>query len=398
MNADARRGSAIEVFAAFLQLGLTAFGGPIAHLGYFRQAFVERRQWLSERDYADLVALAQFLPGPASSQVGFALGLQRAGWRGGLAAWAGFTLPSALLMGLAAWGLAEAAELRGMSGLIQGLKLVAVAVVAQALLGMSRSLCPDRPRAGIAIGAGLLCLALPSLPGQLAALALGGLLGAGLLRLEPLPPREARPPGLSRRASLALIGLALSLLVVLPLLATHGGSWALGALAVVYQAGALVFGGGHVVLPLLQAGLVAPGWLSNESFLAGYGLAQAVPGPLFSFAAYLGAALPAPLGGWAGGLLMLGAIFLPGLLLMAGALPFWEDWRRHAGMQRAMAGLNAAVVGLLAAALYDPVWTGAVHGRLELAIALAGFGLLVVARWSPLAVVALSATAGGLLL
>lgn len=398
MNADARRGSALEVFAAFLHLGLTAFGGPIAHLSYFRQAFVERRRWLSEGEYADLVALAQFLPGPASSQVGFALGLQRAGWRGGLAAWAGFTLPSALLMALAAWGLAEATDLDGMDGLLHGLKLAAVAVVAQALLGMSRSLCPDRPRAGIAIGAALLCLTLPTLPAQLAALGLGGLLGASLLRLAPLPPREHRQPVLRRRTGLALIGLAGALLVALPLLATHSGAWALGALAVVYQAGSLVFGGGHVVLPLLQAGLVPPGWLSAESFLAGYGLAQAVPGPLFSFAAYVGAALPAPLGGWTGGLLMLVVIFLPGLLLMAGALPLWEGWRRHAGMQRAMAGLNAAVVGLLAAALYDPVWTSAVHGRTELAIALAGFGLLVVARWSPLAVVALSATAGGLLL
>ena len=392
------RGSAGEVFFAFLQLGLTAFGGPIAHLGYFRQAFVERRQWLSERDYADLVALAQFLPGPASSQVGFALGLRRAGWQGGLAAWLGFTLPSALLMVLAAWGLAEAADLRGMAGLIQGLKLVAVAVVAQALLGMSRSLCPDRPRAGIAIGACLLSLALPSLPGQLTALLLGGLLGARLLRLEPLAPVEHRHPSISQRSGLLLLGLAGALLIALPLLATSTGSWVAGALAVVYQAGSLVFGGGHVVLPLLQAGLVPPGWLSNESFLAGYGLAQAVPGPLFTFAAYLGAAMPAPLGGLTGGLLLLVVVFLPGLLLMAGALPFWEDVRRHAGMQRAMAGLNAAVVGLLAAALYDPVWTSAVHGRTELAIALAGFGLLVVARWSPLAVVALSATAGGLLL
>ncbi len=276
------RRSAGEVFLAFLQLGLTAFGGPIAHLGYFRQAFVERRQWLSERDYADLVALAQFLPGPASSQVGFALGLQRAGWLGGLAAWTGFTLPSALLMVLAAWGLAEAVDLQGMAGLIQGLKLLAVAVVAQALLGMTRSLCPDRLRAGIAIGACLLCLVLPKLPGQLAALALGGLLGAGLLRLAPLSPSEHRSFGIGRRGGLLLLGLAAGLLIALPLLATQTGSWVVGALAVVYQAGGLVFGGGHVVLPLLQAGLVPPGWLSNEVFLAGYGLAQAVPGPLFS--------------------------------------------------------------------------------------------------------------------
>lgn len=398
MTTDARRGSAFEVFAAFLQLGLTAFGGPIAHLGYFRQAFVERRQWLSERDYADLVALAQFLPGPASSQVGFALGLQRAGWLGGLAAWAGFTLPSALLMVLAAWGLAEAADLRGMSGLIQGLKLVAVAVVAQALLGMARSLCPDRPRAGIAFAACLLSLAPPSLIGQLAALLLGGLLGAGMLRLEALAPSEHRHIGVGKRGGLFLLSLAAALLIALPLLASSAGSWVLAALAVVYQAGGLVFGGGHVVLPLLQAGLVPPGWLSNEAFLAGYGIAQAVPGPLFSFAAFLGAAMPAPLGGLAGGMLLLVAVFLPGLLLMAGALPFWELLRRHAGMQRVMAGLNAAVVGLLAAALYDPVWTSAVHGRSELAIALAGFGLLVVAHWSPLAVVLLSATAGWLLL
>lgn len=390
------QGSPGEVFLAFLKLGLTSFGGPIAHLGYLRSEFVERRKWVDDDSYADLVALCQFLPGPASSQVGFALGLRRAGWLGALAAWAAFTLPSALLLivfalSVAAWsGLAD-------SGAVQGLKVVAVAVVAQAVWGMSRSLCPDRLRAGIAVAAALGVLAVPSALGQLAVMTLGGLIG---YRWSPALPDAARvhsAGGVGRKTGAALLMLFLLLLVMLPLLAASVASPTLSAVAAFYNAGALVFGGGHVVLPLLQAGVVPSGWLSNESFLAGYGAAQAVPGPLFTFAAYLGAAMDVGPGGWLGGGLMLVAVFAPGLLLVAGALPFWDALRRRAGVRRAMAGVNAAVVGLLGAALYDPVWTSAVHSRADFALALAAFGLLVVGKLSAVWVVLLAALAGVLL-
>ncbi|WP_066131295.1 chromate efflux transporter [Bordetella ansorpii] len=388
-----RPGSPREVLGAFLKLGLTSFGGPVAHLGYFRAEFVERRRWLDDRSYSDLVALCQFLPGPASSQVGFALGLGRAGWLGALAAWAGFTLPSALLLVLFAFGIEHWAGLAA-SGLAHGLKVAAVAIVAQAVWGMSRSLCPDRMRAGIGIAAALLALALPSAPGQIGAIVAGGLIGRWGLRLGRLPPSQHRDYGVSRRMGAALLMLCGALLVALPVLAADARSMLLPAIATVYQAGALVFGGGHVVLPLLQAGVVQTGWVGSEAFLAGYGAAQAVPGPLFTFAAYLGALMPAPLGGWAGALAMLLAIFAPAVLLVAGALPFWEALRQRAGIQRALAGINAAVVGLLGAALYDPVWTSAIHTRADAGLALAAFGLLAVARVSPVIVVGLAAAAG----
>lgn len=389
-------GRAIEVLGAFLKLGLTSFGGPVAHLAYFRTEFVERRRWLDDGRYADLVALCQFLPGPASSQVGMALGLARAGWPGALAAWAGFTLPSALAMILFAQAVAQWSWLTA-SGAVHGLKLAAVAVVAQALLGMARSLCPDRPRATIAIGAALIALLAPGTAGQLAAIALGAVAGRLVLRLsggsEPSQPLAA---GVRRGTGLVLLGIWACLLLLLPLLATaHESPW-LNAAAVFYQAGSLVFGGGHVVLPLLQAGVVPSGWMDSEAFLAGYGAAQAVPGPLFTFAAYLGAAMGAPLGGWTGGVAMLLAIFLPAFLLVAGALPFWEALRARADVRGTMGGLNAAVVGLLAAAFYDPVWTSAIHTRWDVALALAAFGLLVHARLSPVLVVACAALAGAL--
>lgn len=389
-------GRAIEVLGAFLKLGLTSFGGPVAHLAYFRTEFVERRRWLDDGRYADLVALCQFLPGPASSQVGMALGLARAGWPGALAAWAGFTLPSALAMILFAQAVAQWSWLTA-SGAVHGLKLAAVAVVAQALLGMARSLCPDRPRATIAIGAALIALLAPGTAGQLAAIALGAVAGRLVLRLsggsEPSQPLAA---GVRRGTGLVLLGIWAGLLLLLPLLAAaHVSPW-LNAAAVFYQAGSLVFGGGHVVLPLLQAGVVPSGWMDSEAFLAGYGAAQAVPGPLFTFAAYLGAAMTAPLGGWTGGVAMLLAIFLPAFLLVAGALPFWEALRARADVRGTMGGLNAAVVGLLAAAFYDPVWTSAIHTRWDVALALAAFGLLVHARLSPVLVVACAALAGAL--
>ncbi len=394
--------SVVEVFWIFLRLGLTSFGGPVAHLAYFRTEFVERRAWLDERSYADLVALCQFLPGPASSQVGLALGLQRAGAGGALAAWAGFTLPSAALLIAFGLGLSQDADLVP-AGVLQGLKLAAVAVVAQAVWGMSRTLCPDRPRAGLAVAAALLTLALPSAWAQVGAILACGAAGHLLLASAPttlLPPPPAGPTlalGVSRRAGVLALALFALGLLGLPWLAAEQGGPVWAAVDSFFRAGALVFGGGHVVLPLLQAELV-PAAVSPADFLAGYGAAQAVPGPLFTFAAYLGAVMAAPDGAlWAvaGGLLALVAVFVPGVLVLLAALPFWDTLRRRAGVQAAVAGMNAGVVGILLAALYDPVWTGAVTGRTEFALALAAFALLVLARWSPLWVVVLTAAAGG---
>ena len=387
------RGSAREVLLVFLKLGLMSFGGPVAHLGYFRAEFVERRRWLDDQSYGDLVALCQFLPGPASSQVGMALGLRRAGWAGALAAWLGFTLPSAIALILFAYGVAEWSALAS-SGAIHGLKVVAVAVVAQAVWGMAKSLCPNRLRAGIAIVAALVVLAVPTAAGQVGAIVFGGLVGRWALPLGHLAPATHQDYGVRRSTGALLLAIFVGLLVLLPVLAASQPSLWLQATAVFYKAGALVFGGGHVVLPLLQAGVVPPGWISNDAFLAGYGAAQAVPGPLFSFAAYLGAAMPAPLGGWAGGLALLVVIFVPAFLLVAGALPFWEALRQRDGVQRAMGGINASVVGVLGAALYDPVWTSAIHSRADFGLALAAFGLLVYARLPPVLVVALAAAAG----
>ena len=384
-----RDGRVGEVFLAFLKLGLTSFGGPIAHLGYFRTEFVERRKWLDDKSFSDLVALCQFLPGPASSQVGIALGLGRAGWLGAFAAWIAFTLPSALALMAFAFGVTSWAGL-SQSGVVNGLKVVAVAVVAQAVWGMAKSLCPDRPRAGVAIGAALLVLALPSASGQVAAIIAGGAIGRWGLRHTSLPGATHRDYGVSKAIGAVLLLLFVILLVALPALAAMTHSAALSAMAVFYKAGALVFGGGHVVLPLLQAGVVPGGWVSNEVFLAGYGAAQAVPGPLFTFAAYLGAVM----GGLTGGLMLLVAIFMPAFLLIAGALPFWELLRQRDAVQRAMAGINAAVVGILAAALYDPVWISAIHSRDDFGLALAAFGLLVYGRVSPVIVVILAAAAG----
>ena len=386
----------LEVLRAFLQLGLTSFGGPVAHLGYFRTEFVERRRWLDDASYADLVALCQFLPGPASSQVGMALGLARAGWLGALAAWIGFTLPSAVALIVLAMGMSTGSGW-ATSGLVHGLKVAAVAVVAHAVLGMAKSLCPDRMRAGVAVAAALMVLAVPAAPGQLAAIALGALAGLCALRLQPLDSAGHRDPGVSRAAGAALLLVFAALLIGLPAVAAATGSVVAAVAAVFYQAGALVFGGGHVVLPLLQAGVVAPGWVGNDTFLAGYGAAQAVPGPLFTFAAYLGAAMPPPLGGWVGGFAVLVVLFLPAFLLVAGALPFWAAVRPHRAARQAMAGANAAVVGVLAAALYDPVWTSAIRTWQDLGLALAAFGLLSLGRVSPVLVVAGTALAASLL-
>jgi len=387
-----KTGSAGEVFLAFLKLGLTSFGGPIAHLGYFRDEFVSRRRWFDDKAYGDLVALCQFLPGPASSQVGFAIGLMRAGPLGAAAAWLGFTLPSAILMVAVALG---AAALDGdlAQGVLHGLKLVAVAVVAQAVLGMAKSLTPDRVRAGIAVLAVLAMVALGGVLGQVGAIVLGGVLGLALCREAASSAVAETAAPVSRGFGIFALLLFVVLLLVLPLLA--GVNPALALFDAFYRAGALVFGGGHVVLPLLEAGTVGPGWLSESTFLAGYGAAQAMPGPLFTFAAYLGAASSVSPNGLLGAGIALVAIFLPGLLIVLAALPFWHGLRSNPLAQAGMRGANAAVVGVLALALYDPVFTSAVLSPLDFALALAGFVALVSWKLPPLWVVIALAAAGG---
>ena len=367
----------IEVLTAFLKLGLTSFGGPIAHLGYFREEFVVRRKWVKDEAFADIVALCQFLPGPASSQVGFVLGISRGGGLlGGIAAWAAFTLPSAILLLAFALGAANFSGPMG-QGIIHGLKLVAVAVVAQALWGMARTLTPDRTRIGIALAAVAGVVFLDTAVGQIGAIAGGAALGILLCRDTNAPPGHAFDFQVRRRSALAALALFAILFLVPPLL--YGtGNQALRLFEAFYRSGALVFGGGHVVLPLLETAVVGPGWVSREVFLAGYGATQAVPGPLFTFAAYLGAvAVPAP-NGVTGAMIALIALFLPGLLLVYGTLPFWDGLRRLPTAQAAMKGANAAVVGILAAAFYSPVWTSAVLVPLDFFFALAGFLLLTV--------------------
>ncbi|HZQ74548.1 MAG TPA: chromate efflux transporter [Burkholderiales bacterium] len=385
-----------QVFSAFLWLGCTSFGGPIAHLGYFREEFVGRRRWLDDKAYADLVALCNFLPGPASSQVGMAIGISRAGLSGGLAAWLGFTLPSALALLLFAYGFA-ALGTASTAHWLHGLKIAAVAVVAQAVWVMRGNLCPDALRASFALGAALLVLLVPAPWAPLAAIAAGAAAGAWLLR--PADPGSSAEAGLYRvgkRAAAACLALFFILLAALPIARRIAPGPALELFDSFYRSGALVFGGGHVVLPLLRSEVVPPGWVSDDAFLAGYGAAQAVPGPLFTFAAYLGAVMSRPPNGIAGGLIALAAIFLPGFLLVAGALPLWNGLRRHRIAQRALAGVNAAVVGVLLAALYDPVWTSSIRSGSDLAIALAAFGMLMLWRLPPLAVVLFAAAAGAL--
>ncbi|MEB2848179.1 chromate efflux transporter [Rhizobiales bacterium RZME27] len=383
------RRSAFEVFGAFLKLGLTSFGGPVAHLGYFRDELVLRRKWIDEKRYADIVALCQFLPGPASSQVGFAVGLMSGGVTGALAAWIAFTLPSAMI--LVVFAMATTA-FDGPTGqaLIHGLKLVAVAVVAQAVWGMAKSLTPDRPRAGIALAA-VFIVTFAGVFGQFAAIILGALAGLVLCReSDPKPLREIVFP-VTKAVGIVCLVLFGLLLVVLPLLASATGSHSLDLFDSFYRSGSLVFGGGHVVLPLLQAEVVDSGWVSEGSFLAGYGVAQAVPGPLFTFAAYLGAAAGPTPNGLLGATIALVAIFLPGFLLLVGALPFWGILNRLPSAQAVMRGANAAVVGVLGAALYDPVWTSAVFTSTDFTLALAGFLLLVVWKMPPWIVVLLMA-------
>jgi chromate transporter len=388
--------SAVEVLRVFTTLGLISFGGPVAHIGYFREEFVVRRRWIDDPTFSDLVALCQFLPGPASSQLGFSIGLMRAGYLGGLAAWTGFTLPSAIALVLVAYG-ADAAVGSTAMGLLHGLKLVAVAIVAQAVWGMARTLCPDRQRASMAAVTAVIMLAGASSITQFAVLLLGGMAGLWLCRTSAPAATGAMAVPVSQsigRLSLATFSL---LLVGLPVLRGLVAWPGVALFDAFYRSGALVFGGGHVVLPLLRDGFVASGWVSDDIFLAGYGAAQAVPGPLFTFAAYLGAvATPSP-HRVAGAVLGLTGIFLPGMLILIGTLPFWEKLRVRPDARAIMRGVNAAVVGLLGAALYNPIWQSSVKTTADFSVALIGFVLLTVWQAPPLLIVILGALAGILL-
>jgi chromate transporter len=387
------QGSLLEVLWVSTRLGLTSFGGPIAHLGYFHEEYVKRKQWLDEQSYADLVALCQFLPGPASSQVGIAIGIARARLLGGVAAWLGFTLPSALALmvfGLGVGAFASAAD----AGWLHGLKIVAVAVVAQAVWGMARSLCPDRERATIAILASIVTLAWPSAVGQVSSIALAGIAGVVIFPGSASSTISHMRFPVGKKTAIAAWVIFFILLAGLPLLRQIAPGHALEVFDSFFRVGSLVFGGGHVVLPLLQAEVVNPGWVTNEQFVAGYGAAQAVPGPLFTFSAYLGTVMGPEPNGWPGALLALVAIFLPSFLLITGALPFWDLLRSVPVFQSALKGINAAVVGLLLAALYKPVWTSAIYSAADFGLGLVAFALLMFWRFPPWLVVVLTAFGG----
>jgi chromate transporter len=384
-----------EIFLAFLRLGCTSFGGPIAHIGYFRAELVVRRRWLTEATFADIVALCQFMPGPASSQAGMAIGLLRGGPMGMLAAWLGFTLPSAVAMTLFAYGVGRLGDL-SQAGWLLGLKLVAVAIVAQAVWGMARTLAPDRARASLAVAACVVCLGVPLAAGQIAAIVLGAVVGATAL------PREAAGTApsadLDIRIPVWVAGLLLAmffaLLVGLPWLAALSGNHPIQLASALYRAGSLVFGGGHVVLPLLQAAVVAPGWVGQDVFLAGYGATQAMPGPVFTFAAFLGGIETPTPNGWSGALLATVSIFAGSFLLVGGLLPFWATLRHRPAVRAAMRGVNAAVVGVLLAALFNPIWISAVHTSADFAVALVAFLLLTLWITPPWLVVVLGAAVG----
>jgi len=391
--------SALRVFRVFLRLGLTSFGGPTAHLGYFHDEFVTRRRWLDEAAYADLVALCQFMPGPASSQAGLAIGYLRAGYVGAAMAWIGFTAPSAVIMILFAYGLASGGG--GEAAWLHALKLVAVAVVAQAAWTMGRRLWTDRRRTAIGLASAIVLLAVPFPAMQLAVIAVGALAGRLLLGANSGAPAGSseRETAFSadgsgrRRAAALLLGVFAVSIVALPIAAAAGVFPGLAVFDAFYRAGALVFGGGHVVLPLLEGEVVAPGWIDRDAFLAGYGAAQALPGPLFTIAAFLGAHIPFFESPLTGALVALVAIFAPSFLLVPGLLPFWSGLRSRRGARSALAGVNAAVVGLLLAALYDPVFTGSVRGAADFAWVLGAFALLFVLRWPPWLVVVFAAVA-----
>jgi chromate transporter len=391
-----RQASAYTVFKVFLKLGLTSFGGPIAHLGYFREEFVERRKWMNDRVYADLVALCQFTPGPASSKVGMGIGLAAAGLPGAIAAWLAFTAPSAIALLLFAYGIdAYASNLD--AGWLHGLKVVAVAVVAQAVWGMARNLCPDAPRFTLAVVASVIAMAWPTSLGQIAAIAVGAVAGCWFFGAKSEDTHVDMRISLGKTAGAVSLVLFFALLIGLPAASAVYPSQPLALFDSFYRSGSLVFGGGHVVLPLLQSEVVPPGWASNDAFLAGYGAAQAVPGPLFTFAAYLGAIMGPEPNGWQGALLCTVAIFLPAFLLTLGVLPFWDDLRRLKPVRSTLVGVNAAVVGLLLAALYHPVWTSAIKAPADFGLGLAAFALLVLWKIPPWLVVVLTAAAGSLI-
>jgi chromate transporter len=389
-DATAPRGSALEVLWVSTRLGLTSFGGPIAHIGYFHDEYVARRKWLDERGFADLVALCQFLPGPASSKVGIAVGIMRAGLPGGLLAWLGFTLPSALALVAFAYGVGTIGA-GADAGWLHGLKVVAVAVVALAVWAMARTLCPDRERATLAILTAIVASAWPTAAGQILPILAAGLIGLRLFPGMTAPPSLHMRVPISKRLGAVSWVMFAALLLALPLLRQVSVDPALALFDSFFRVGSLVFGGGHVVLPLLQAEVVGPGWVTNEAFVAGYGAAQAVPGPLFTFAAYLGFAMQHEPHGWAGAALALAAIFLPAFLMTVGALPFWELLRSRTAFQAALRGINAAVVGLLVAALYHPVWTSAISAPSDFGLGLFAFGLLAFWKWPPWLVVVLTA-------
>jgi chromate transporter len=389
------RGSVIEVLAVATRLGLTSFGGPVAHIGYFRAEYVERRGWIDEATFADLVALCQSLPGPTSSKIGIAIGILRAGLAGGVAAWIGFTLPSAIALVLFALGTRNLGP--EADGWLHGLKVVAVPVVALAVWSMARSLAFDRPRGTIAVLAAIAVLAIPTGVTQLVVIGVSALLGWRLLGSADAAPVLHVAVPIGRRLAISCAVLFFALLVALPLARQATGNQVIAMLDSFYRPGALVFGGGHVVLPLLQTEVVTPGWVSNERFLIGYGAAQAVPGPLFSFAAYLGAVLGPQPNGLLGAAIALVAIFLPAFLLTIATLPGWGAARSRASVQAALRGVGAAVVGILLAALYDPVATSAILRPTDFALGLAAFGALAIWKLPPWLVVVLTAAGGSIL-
>ncbi|QDK40913.1 chromate transporter [Bacteriovorax stolpii] len=365
----------LEIFLTFLRLGLTAFGGPIAHLSYFHEEFVKKKKWLDEHSYADLVALCQFLPGPASSQVGMAIGLNRSGLLGALAAWLGFTLPSAVLLIMFGLGMTYF-NLQSHHNILHGLKIVAVSVVAHAIYGMWRKLCPDMGRSLIAIVSCLVLIFIKATLAPVIVLIVAGGIGAFFFKTTFVLPHTPTVRELNRKLGVCCLIIFFSLLVLLPLLRSVYPMHSLELFDSFFRAGSLVFGGGHVVLPLLQNEVVTPGWISKDLFMAGYGLAQAIPGPLFAFTAYLGAVSELTPNGWTGGLLCLISAFLPSFLLIAGALPFWEKLRTFSHIRQSMLGINASVVGLLLAAFFHPVWTSAIFNLRDFLVALVGFILL----------------------
>lgn len=384
-------GRFFEILLTALRLGFTSFGGPIAHLGYFREEYVQRRKWLDDKTYADIVALCQFLPGPASSQVGISIGMLRGGYLGGFASWLGFTLPSAIALALFAilmqgYDVSEA-------GWLRGLLIVAVAVVAHAIWGMATKLTPDRERVSIALVTAIVVLMMPSASTQILMIVLGGLIGWLFLRKVAESEEPTMTFSIGKVAAVTAWVLFFGLLVALPILRQlYAAEW-LEVVDSFYRVGSLVFGGGHVVLPLLSTEVVGPSWLTQDQFLAGYGAAQAVPGPLFTFSAYIGAAK----GGWLLSAIALGAMFFPSFLLVTGSLPFWDSIRRRDSFKAALNGINAVVVGILLAALYDPIWTKAIHTPADFSLALVAFGLLMFWKIPSWAVVLVCA-AGGVLI